>query len=74
MFLHNLCYLGCNSLNNQHCNWCLFYLQIHESLVLKKHAIGLAPVLKQQSNELINGKRQANRYQKLNLLFLERHN
>ena len=26
MFLHNLCCLGCNSLRNQHWNWCLFCL------------------------------------------------
>ena len=32
MFLHNLCCLGCNSLKNQLWNWCLFCLQIHESL------------------------------------------
>ena len=30
-------------------------------------------VLKQQFNELINGKTQTNRDQKLNLLFLQRH-
>ena len=32
------------------------------------------PALKQQFNELINGKSQTNRDQKLNLLFLQRHN
>ena len=35
MFLHNLCCLVCNSLNNQHWDWCLFCFQILESLVLK---------------------------------------
>ena len=30
-------------------------------------------VLKQRFNELINGRSQANRDQKLNLLFLQRH-
>ena len=33
MFLHNLCYLGCNSLSNQHWIWCIYWLV---SLVLKK--------------------------------------
>ena len=33
IFLHNLCYLDCNNLNNQHWNWCLFRLF---SLVFKK--------------------------------------
>ena len=34
----------------------------------------LTPALKEQFNELINGKSQANRDQKLKLLFLQRHN
>ena len=34
----------------------------------------LVPILKQQFNELINGKGQTNRDQKLNLSFLQRHN
>ena len=34
----------------------------------------LVPTLKQQLNELINGKCQANKDQKSNLLFLQRHN
>ena len=34
----------------------------------------LVPALKQQFNELINGKSQTNRDQKSNLLFLQRHN
>ena len=33
----------------------------------------LVPALKQQFNELINGKSQTNRDQKSNLLFLQRH-
>ena len=32
------------------------------------------PALKQQFNELINGKSQTNRDKKLNLFFLQRHN
>ena len=36
--------------------------------------LSLAPPLKQQYNELINGKSQTNRDQKSNLLFLQRHN
>ena len=36
--------------------------------------LSLVPALKQQFNELINGKSQANRDQKLNLLFWQRHN
>ena len=53
VFLHNLRYLGCNSLNNQHWNWCLFYLRIYESLVTGKmfFVLSLVPVLKQQFNE-----------------------
>ena len=35
--------------------------------------LSLVSVLKQQFNELINGKSQTNRDQKLNLLFLQRH-
>ena len=34
----------------------------------------LVPALKQQFNELINGKSQTNRDQKSNLLFLQQHN
>ena len=33
----------------------------------------LVPVLKQQFNELINGKSQTNKRQKSNLLFLQQH-
>ena len=33
----------------------------------------LVPTLKQQLNELINGKSQTNRDQKSNLLFLQQH-
>ena len=40
------------------------------SLVLVLNGIAF----KQQFNELINGKSQANRDQKSNLLFLQRHN
>ena len=36
--------------------------------------LSLVPALKQQFNELINGKSQTNRDQKSNLLFLQRHN
>ena len=36
--------------------------------------LSLVPVLKQQFNEPINRKSQANRDQKSNLLFLQRHN
>ena len=36
--------------------------------------LSLVPALKQQFNELINGKSQTNRDQKLDLLFLQRHN
>ena len=35
MTLHNLRCPGCNSLNNQHLNWCLFCLQMHESCLKK---------------------------------------
>ena len=35
--------------------------------------LSLVPALKQQFNELINGKGQTNRDQKSNLLFLQRH-
>ena len=35
--------------------------------------LSLVSVLKQQFNELINGKSQTNRDQKSNLLFLQRH-
>ena len=35
--------------------------------------LSLVPALKQQFNELINGKSETNRDQKLNLLFLQRH-
>ena len=35
--------------------------------------LSLLPALKQQLNELINGKSQTNSNQKLNLLFLQRH-
>ena len=48
-FLHNLHYLGCNGLNNQHWNWCLFWLQIHESLYLKKDAIRVKFVTRTQT-------------------------
>ena len=27
---YTICVVGCNSVNNQHWNWCLFCLQIHE--------------------------------------------
>ena len=37
-------------------------------------ALSLVPTLKQQFNELINGKSQTNRDQKSNLLFLQQHN
>ena len=36
--------------------------------------LNLVPALKQQLNELINGKSQTNRDQKSNLLFLQWHN
>ena len=36
--------------------------------------LSLVPALKQQFNELINGKSQTNRDQKSNLLFLQRRN
>ena len=36
--------------------------------------LSLVPALKQQFNELINGKSQTNRDQKSDLLFLQRHN
>ena len=36
--------------------------------------LSLVPTLKQQFNELINGKSQTNRDQKSNLIFLQRHN
>ena len=36
--------------------------------------LSLVAALRQQFNELINGKSQTNRDQKLNLLFLQRHN
>ena len=35
--------------------------------------LGLVPALKQQFKELINGKNQTNKDEKLNLLFLQRH-
>ena len=65
IFLHKFCYLGCNSFKNQHLNWCLFCLQIHESLILKKDVTRVQfGTLKQQFNKLINGKSQTNRHQK----------
>ena len=36
--------------------------------------LNLVSALKQQFNEVINGKNQTNRDQKSNLLFLQRHN
>ena len=36
--------------------------------------LSLVPTLKQQLNELINGKSQTNRDPKSNLLFLQQHN
>ena len=48
-----------NIFYNKHWNWYLFSL--------------FSLVLKQQFNELINGKSETNRDQKLNLLFLQRH-
>ena len=35
--------------------------------------LSLVPVLKQRFNKLVNGRSQANRDQKLNLLFLKQH-
>ena len=64
MFLHNFCCLGCNSLSNQHCIWCLFCLF---SLVVKKKillVLSLASVLIQLFNKLINEKSQTNKDQK----------
>ena len=77
MFLRNLFYLGCNSLSNQHWNWCLYCLF---SLLLKKKMLLIlslvqvlsAIALKQRFNEysstaIINVKSQTDRYQKSNL-------
>ena len=75
MFLRNLYCLGCNNLNNQHWNRCLFCLF---SFVFKKKMLLMIKnwVLKKVliiSIELTNGKSQTNIDQKLNLLFLQRH-
>ena len=55
----------------------LFYfqypLQLTLQLVATLFVLSLVPALKQQFNEIINGKSQTNRDQKLNLLFLQRH-
>ena len=55
----------------------LFYfqypLQLTLQLVATLFVLSLVPALKQQFNELINGKSQTNRDQKSNLLFLQRY-
>ena len=47
-----------------------FYWYLKKMLLV----LSLVPALRQQFNELINGKSQTNRGQKANLLFLQRHN
>ena len=73
MLLHNLCYLG----SNQHWNWCLFCLfslALNKMLVVLRLAYVLnGTALKQQFNkcnsiELICGKSQTNRDQKIELI------
>ena len=70
MFLHNLCCLGCNSLNNQRWNWCLFSLFL---FCLKKIllVLSLVPVLKQEFNELITETSQRNKHQKSSILLFQ---
>ena len=63
-----------NIFYNKRWNWLLFSLF---SLAFKEKmlfVLSLGPALKQQFNELINGKSQTSRDQKLNLLFIQRHN
>ena len=51
-----------------------YFLCFYWYLKKMSFVLSLVPALKQQFNELINGKSQTNRDQKLNLLFLQRHN
>ena len=77
------------SINAVLARWALFYFQYFLQITLELVAIffifagasekmlfvlSLVSALKQQFNKLINGKSQTNRDQKLNLLFLQRHN
>ena len=50
-----------------------YFLYFHWCLKETLLVFNLLLVLKQRFNELINGRRQANRDQKSNLLFLQRH-
>ena len=52
---------------------CSYFLCFYWYLKKDLFVLSLVPALKQQFNELINGKSQTNRDQKLNLLFLQRH-
>ena len=51
-----------------------YFLCFYWYLKKMSFVLSLVPALKQQFNELINGKSQTNRDQKSNLLFLQRHN
>ena len=50
-----------------------YFLCFYWYLKKMSFVLSLVPALKQQFNELINGKSQTNRDQKSNLLFLQRH-
>ena len=71
-FLHTVHCVILNNFYSQHWNWWLLPLF---SLVLKKDVICVKFCIctKQEFNELMNGKSQANRDQKSNLLFLQQH-
>ena len=51
-----------------------YFIYFHWYLKRKIFVLSLVPALKQQLNKLINEKKQINRDQKSNLLFLQRHN
>ena len=53
---------------------CSYFLCFNWYLKKDLFVLSLVPALKQQFNELINGKSQTNRDQKSNLLFLQQHN
>ena len=71
--LYTVHYFIFNKFYNKRWNWYLFCLF---SLVRKKKmllVLRLVPAIKQQFDELINGKSQTNKDQKLYLLFSQRH-
>ena len=51
-----------------------YFLHLHWYLKKMLFMLRLVPTIKQQLNELINGKSQTNRDQKSNFLFLQWHN